>query len=102
MTSPAGLRTEAKHRLARRFRPGVRGRAAASGAEGGGEDVAGGAGGGRDVGDGGQPGHPLAGLAQVTGVIRRNAEPPGSARPRCPWPASPGVGRPDHHADDAA
>ena len=69
---PGGLADGGEHRLARRFRPGVRGRAAASGAEEGREDVAGGARGGRDavLGDGGQLGHPLAGLAQLTGVIR--------------------------------
>ena len=43
---PGGLADGGEHRLARRFRPGVRGRAAASGAEEGGEDVAGGAGAG--------------------------------------------------------
>ena len=70
-----------EHGLACCFRAGGGASAAAvAGPEEGGEDVAGGAGGGRDVGDGGQLGHPLAGFAQLTGIIRP-AGGRGSGRP---------------------
>ena len=70
-----------EHGLACCFRAGGGASAAAvAGPEEGGEDVAGGAGGGRNVGDGGQLGHPLAGFAQLTGIIRP-AGGRGSGRP---------------------